>query len=174
MSKAFELGAEAVYGGLVCSGPHTWPNANLITDRIIRYGDIVYIDIYDLVYHGYRTCYYRTFCCGKPTQKQREAWARVRDWLWDAIKIIRAGITTKDIVEKWPRAEEFGYPSEEAACLAQWGHGIGLTLYEPPMISRIWSLDYPERLEAGMVIALETIGPTDEKRTSTHMGRELG
>jgi len=45
----------------------------------------------------------------------------------------------------------------------QWGHGIGLGLYESPVISRIWSLDYPEKIEPGMTFAIETIWPTDEK-----------
>ena len=37
-----------------------------------------------------------------------------------------------------------------------WGHGLGLAQYDPPVISRIWSLDHPVEIKAGMVFALET------------------
>lgn len=171
--KAFELGAEALTGGHVSSGPHSFPIANTFSDRIIRPGDIVLIDVYDLSYHGYRTCYYRNFSCGKPTEAQREAWEKARDLTWEAIKLLKPGVTTKELVEKWPKAEEFGYDNEEAACLAQWSHGLGLTLYETPMTSRIWSLDYPETLKEGMVFAVETVAPTNERSGAYPHGQAL-
>ncbi|MEE8394441.1 MAG: M24 family metallopeptidase, partial [bacterium] len=37
-----------------------------------------------------------------------------------------------------------------------WGHGLGLAQYDQPVISRIWSLDHPVEIKAGMVFALET------------------
>jgi len=159
VKTGYELGAEGMYGGLVCSGPHSWPNANVITDRIIRYGDIILIDVYNLSYYGYRTCYYRTFSCGPASQEAQDKWTEVRKQTWDSIEILKPGITTRDIAEKWPEAPEYEYESEDAAILCQWGHGVGLTLYEPPMISRTWAIDHPEEIKEGMVMALETIGP---------------
>src|SRR5213078_3006488 len=38
----------------------------------------------------------------------------------------------------------------------QFGHGIGVGLYESPMISRVHSFGSPVELEQGMVFALET------------------
>ena len=35
-------------------------------------------------------------------------------------------------------------------------HGLGLAQYDPPVISRIWSLDYPVEIQPGMTFALET------------------
>jgi Xaa-Pro aminopeptidase len=35
------------------------------------------------------------------------------------------------------------------------GHGIGLKLYEMPIINRQWSFDHPQVFEPGMVIAVE-------------------
>jgi len=160
----WELGADGVQGGLVDSGPHTWPRANVITDRIMRYGDIVLIDIYDLSYYGYKTCYYRDFVIGKPTSAQKEAWEKARELTWDSIRKVKPGVTTRELVEGWPEAKDFEYPGadEYGAILAQWGHGVGLTLYEAPMISRAWSIDYPEEIKEGMVFALETLVPTNE------------
>lgn len=163
--RAIECGAETISGGHVSSGPHSYPIACVISDRIIRPGDIVLIDIYGLSYHGYTTCYYRNFSCGKPTKAQKEAWGKAREFTWAAIEALKPGISTKELVEKWPKAEEFGYTAgeEDSATMCQWGHGLGLTQYsEAPMISRIWSLDYPEEIQEGMVLALETQWPTNE------------
>lgn len=173
--QAYECGAEMISGGHVSSGPHSYPIAGTISDRIIRPGDIILIDVYNLSYHGYKTCYYRNFCCGKPSQAQKDAWAKARDLTWEAIELLKPGVSTREIVEKWPRAEEFGYPEgEDSATMCQWGHGLGLSLYsEIPMISRIWSLDYPEELQEGMVIALETQWPTLEKTGAYPHGQLL-
>ena len=45
---------------------------------------------------------------------------------------------------------------ERAAFGLQFGHGLGVGLYESPMISRLHSFDDPVELEVGMVFALET------------------
>ena len=53
-------------GGKLSSGPDTWPKSQAdSSDRIIRPGDVVYADFYNIGYNGYRSCYYRTFSCGK-------------------------------------------------------------------------------------------------------------
>ncbi len=173
VKTGYELGAEGMYGGLVCSGPHSWPNANVITDRIIRYGDLILIDVYNVSYYGYKTCYYRTFSCGPASQQAKDKWAEVRAQTWDSIEILKPGITTRDIVEKWPDAKDFEYENEDAATLCQWGHGVGLTLYESPMISRIWSLEYPEEIQEGMVMALETIGPVGDRSPEYPYGQSV-
>ena len=43
----------------------------------------------------------------------------------------------------WPKAQEFGFPNEEAAFALQYGHGIGLAIWEKPVISRLVSLEHP-------------------------------
>jgi Xaa-Pro aminopeptidase len=53
----------------------------------------------------------------------------------------------------------------------QWGHGIGLALYEVPLVSRIWALDFPDKIEPGMTFALETIWPTGEKNADYPHGQ---
>ena len=80
---------------------------------------------------------------------------------------MRPGANTKQLAEKWPRAEEFGYKDEDMAFWVQWGHGIGLSLAEPPTVTRLWSLDYPQEIKPGQTIALETWWPTGGK---THSG----
>ena len=160
---AYMAGADWASAPDINSGPHTWPMAVQCSDRAIRPGDLIAAALCNISYNGYRSCYYRTFSCGRPTQAQKDSYARTIDLLYDAIKAIKVGATTKDLAEKWPKAGEFGWPDEDSAVLMQWGHGIGLGLYESPVISRIWSLDYPEKIEPGMTFAIETIWPTDEK-----------
>nr|MBA3622749.1 M24 family metallopeptidase [Euzebyales bacterium] len=62
-----------------------------------------------------------------------------------------------DIASKWPSAKDaWGYDEEDMAAANLWGHGLGLAQYDPPVISRIWSMDHPVNIEPGMVFALET------------------
>jgi Xaa-Pro aminopeptidase len=79
-----------------------------------------------------------------------------------AIALVKPGATTADIVKVWPKAEEFGFANEEAAFALQYGHGLGLSIWERPIFSRMISLDNPETLEEGMVFALETYWPAKD------------
>lgn len=146
----------------VASGPNTWPNNKSFTDRIIRPGDLVFCDL-PASYNGYKTCYYRTFCVGRqPTQKQRQFYEESLDWIRAAIKAARPGATTADLARCFPEAKRFGYESEWEALANQWGHGLGLALYEPPTVSRAFSLEYPYALQENMTMALETQSGTIE------------
>ena len=101
---------------------------------------------------------YRTYCVGgTPTDEMKQYYDIAHRWLWDAIEVVRPGVTTRDIALKWPSAKEaWGYEDEDQAAANLWGHGLGLAQYDRPVISRIWSLDYPEEIKPGMVFALET------------------
>jgi len=116
---------------------------------------MIYIDVVN-VFNGYKTCYYQTFCCGKPSAKQLDVYERCHDWLWAAIEMIKPGITTADIARAWPSAQEIGYGDESEAFALQIGHGVGITHWAKPVISRLFSLDHPEEIQENMVIALET------------------
>jgi Xaa-Pro dipeptidase len=151
-------GMEDVEDVIVSSGPNTWPNWRNFTDRIIQPGDIVFMDLAALTWNGYKSCYYRTYCVGRePTQEMRDTYQEAYGWLYDSIGAVKAGATTRDIALKWPSAKEaWGYDEEDQAAANLWGHGLGLAQYDPPVISRIWSLDHPIEIKAGMVFALET------------------
>jgi Xaa-Pro dipeptidase len=143
---------------IVSSGPNAWPNWRNFSDRIIRPGELVIIDLAALTWNGFKSCVYRTYCVGgTPTDEMKQYYDLAHRWLWDAIEVVRPGVTTSDIAEKWPSAREaWGYQEEDQAAANLWGHGLGLAQYDRPVISRIWSLDYPEEIRPGMVFALET------------------
>lgn len=153
--KFFKLGAERVPLVQAVTGPRGLPHSHTPSDRLIQPGDIVFTD--PLVHFmGYRTCYYRCFVCGKPNKYQEEAYEKASQWISGALDVIKPGATTADVAAVWPKAEEFGYRNEDEAFLLQYGHGVGLGLWERPIISRRFSFDHPQTIKEGMVFAVET------------------
>jgi len=150
-----EHGVDRISGINCVSGPRSNPHPHDYSDRMIRPGDLVFIDIMSH-YLGYATCYYRTFAVTRATQRQRDVYKTAYDWLQASIEVVRPGITTADIAAQWPTARELGYADETEAFALALGHGIGLSHHEKPWISRAYSLDYPVPVEAGMHFALET------------------
>ena len=151
----YDLGSEYVEGVNAISGERCSPHPHVFSDRVIRPGDPAFFDILHS-WNGYRTCYYRTFAVGSASSAQRDAYTRAREYMDRAIALVRPGATTADIVQVWPTAQEFGFPDEMAAFALQYGHGVGLSIWEKPIFSRLTSLDHPETIEEGMVFALET------------------
>ncbi len=155
----YDLGSEYVEGVNAISGERCSPHPHVYSDRLIRPGDPAFFDILHS-YQGYRTCYYRTFAVGSASSAQHDAYKRAREYMDRAIALVRPGATTADIVAVWPKAEEFGFANEEAAFALQYGHGVGLSIWEKPIFSRLVSFDHPEELKEGMVFALETYWPS--------------
>ena len=131
------------------------------TDRLIRPGDQAYFDIIHS-FIGYRTCYYRTFTVGSATQSQRDAYKRARQWMDDAIAMLKPGLGTDKAAEQLPKASDIGFESEMAAFGLNFCHGLGLGLHERPLISRLNSFIEPYELKAGMVFAVETFCPATD------------
>jgi Xaa-Pro aminopeptidase len=168
----FELGSEHVEGVNAISGERCSPHPHVFTDRMLRPGDPAYFDILH-AYNGYRTCYYRTFAVGSASPALVDAYTRCRDILDQAIEMIRPGVTTAEVVEVFPRAETFGFPDEEAAFALQYGHGVGLSIWEKPIFSRLVSFDHPEVIEEGMVFALETFWPASDGWQAARIEEQL-
>jgi len=168
----YDLGSEHVEGVNAISGERCSPHPHVFSDRALRPGDPAYFDILHS-YNGYRTCYYRTFTVGSASPAMVDAYKRCRYILDIAIDAIKPGVTTADIVKLWPRAEEFGFPNEEAAFALQYGHGVGLSIWEKPVFSRLVSLDHPEVIEEGMVFALETFWPASDGWSAARIEEQL-
>jgi Xaa-Pro aminopeptidase len=168
----YEMGSEFVEGVNAISGERCSPHPHVYSDRALRPGDPAYFDILHS-YMGYRTCYYRTFAIGSGSTALRDAYKRCRYYLDAAIAIIRPGVTTAEVVKLWPKAQEFGFPNEEAAFALQFGHGVGLTIWEKPIFSRLVSLDHPEVVQEGMVFALETFWPSTDGWSAARIEEQL-
>jgi len=170
--KLYDMGSEHVEGVNAISGERCSPHPHVYSDRALRPGDPAYFDILHS-YLGYRTCYYRTFAVGSASPALVDAYARCRDLLDRAIALVRPGVSTAEVASVWPRAEEFGFPNEEAAFALQFGHGVGLSIWEKPIISRLVSLDHPETIEEGMVFALETFWPASDGWSAARIEEQL-
>jgi Xaa-Pro aminopeptidase len=168
----YDLGSEHVEGVNAISGERCSPHPHVFSDRLIRPGDPAFFDILHS-YQGYRTCYYRTFAVGSASRAQRDAYVVCRELMDRAIEIVKPGTTTADVVALWPKAEEFGFANEEAAFALQYGHGVGLSIWERPIFSRMTSFDAPEVLEEGMVFALETYWPAKDGWGAARIEEEI-
>lgn len=168
----YDLGSEHVEGVNAISGERANPHPHVYSDRMLRPGDPAYFDILHAV-NGYRTCYYRTFAVGSAGPALVAAYQHCRDLVDMAIAKVKPGATTADVVSVWPRAEEFGYANEEAAFGLQFGHGVGLSIWEKPIFSHLVSDDHPEEIVEGMVFALETYWPSTDGWTAARIEEEV-
>lgn len=129
---------------IVCSGPYTAPYRRFTSDRIIRMGDPVVIDI-GACYNGYWGDFTRTWICGdiKPTKDQKRLHQQSYNALFAACAAARPGNTNADV-----------YAAAEPVVLVSLGHGAGTNPWEPPFFSP-QSKEAPIELRPNMVMNLE-------------------
>jgi Xaa-Pro dipeptidase len=168
----YENGSDEVEAVNSISGERCSPHPHVFSDRLIRPGDTAYFDIIH-AYNGYRTCYYRTLNVGNSNAAQREAYRRAREFMDNAIAEIRPGATSADVVRHFPAAQEFGFGTEEEAFGLQYCHGIGLSNWERPLMSRYHSFEHPVELKEGMVFAIETYWPTPDGSAAARIEEEV-
>ncbi|HET9673086.1 MAG TPA: Xaa-Pro peptidase family protein [Actinomycetota bacterium] len=171
-ARLFEMGSEFVEAINSIAGERCSPHPHVFTDRLIRPGDQAYFDIIH-VFNGYRTCYYRTFVVGRATTAQRDAFKRSREWMDAAIELVKPGVMTDQIAAVWPKAEEFGFADEMDAFGLQFGHGVGASLHERPIITRLNSFVDPIEIKEGMLFALETYCPAADGRSAARIEEEV-
>jgi Xaa-Pro aminopeptidase len=157
--RLYEMGSDCVEAINSIAGERCSPHPHNFTDRLIRPGDPAYFDIIHS-FIGYRTCYYRTFSVGKASVAQKDAYKRARQWMDDAISMLRPGVSTDKVADMLPKCNEIGFESEMAAFGLNFCHGLGL--HERPLISRLNSFIEPYELKAGMVFAVETFCPASD------------
>jgi Xaa-Pro aminopeptidase len=119
------------------------------TDRVIRKGDLVWIDA-GVNYNGYWTDYCRAGVVGGATAEQRRLQSIVHEVTMQGCKAIAPGVRVEEIYNTC--AKEFiahGLPWSFECGRA--GHGVGLQLTEPPSIAGCDSTI----LQPGMVITVE-------------------
>jgi Xaa-Pro dipeptidase len=170
--RLYEMGSDNVEAINAISGERCSPHPHNFTDRIIRPGDQAFFDII-MSFVGYRTCYYRTFSVGRATKPQVVAYKKAREWMDEAIALIKPGVTTDKIARAFPKAADIGFDSEMAAFGLNFCHGIGLGLHERPIISRLNSFDDPMELQAGMMFAVETYCPATDGVSAARIEEEV-
>ncbi|MES0049997.1 Xaa-Pro peptidase family protein [Mesorhizobium sp. M0053] len=150
-------------GRMLASGPRINPWLQEATQRVIEPGDLVGFDTDMVGPFGYFCDVSRTFYYGKepPSARQRQLYKLAYDELQTNMKLIRPGLSMKDLqASAWPVPEEFreqAYP-----CVV---HGVGMCDEYPQVKPRFrGSVAYDAALEAGMVICVESyIGAVGER-----------
>ncbi len=148
-------GSQWIHNIQMTSGTRACPHPHLSSDRLIQPGDMVFADICTL-FNGYHTCYYRTLSCGKASQLAKDVHQSAHEMILAGIEQCQVGKTTADVVNAWPTCEHWGFKNQSESFGLAFAHGLGVCLWERPMIERSFSLAHPVELKEGMVIAIET------------------
>jgi Xaa-Pro dipeptidase len=161
----YDGGAEDMEGPsfVIHSGPRAGENMpRTASDRIIRPGEMVVIDLNGVGFEGYRTCFYRTFCVGaKPTEFQKEIYKDAYDCLRSMERAIKPGLTNsqsaqlvmKDGERRWHNGPTWPKPGKYWST-SFGGHEVGLTSGDcGPGWGRIGVPDVV--MEPGRVLAVE-------------------
>ena len=142
-------GAEGLaFQPIIASGPRSaYPHGG-VTDRRIRWGELVVVDI-GAIYREYRSDITRTFIVGEASERQREIYSVVLEAHLKAMEAMRPGIETRridgvarEIISNAGYGEYF---------IHSLGHGVGLEVHEPPRLSE----EGEDLLEAGNVVTDE-------------------
>jgi Xaa-Pro dipeptidase len=152
--ELFRQGCECIEVIVVASGNHTKPYLREFTDKKLRFGENVIIDFNAAGPGGYYTDYVRNFIVGgAPDEEQKQLYAETYNQVYDALEAIEPGATTAEVAEAFP---EYADDDVGTMTLVQYGHGVGVGFYEPPVVTRGFSMDYPQEIKAGMQLSLET------------------
>jgi Xaa-Pro aminopeptidase len=157
MHTLFTLGGEYahVMTPFVASGEHMAPPNRISSDKIIRNGDLIFIDI-GASWSGYFGDVARTTVLGKPSTRQREIYTAVYTSLQAGIEQMRPGRTNVDAANAI-RAAAAEYGLAERFLSLFIGHGVGIGSNEPPYIGEMLPGSPEYEFEPGMVFALEPL-----------------
>ncbi|MGO8772439.1 MAG: M24 family metallopeptidase [Mycobacterium sp.] len=134
---------------IVGSGPHGADPHHGFSDRELRVGDIVVVDIGGAYEPGYHSDSTRTYSIGEPESKVAQQYSVLQRAQRAALEAVRPGVTAeqvdaaaRDVLAREGLAEFFVHRT---------GHGIGLSVHEEPYI--VTGNDLP--LAAGMTFSIE-------------------
>jgi Xaa-Pro aminopeptidase len=145
-----ELGAEdEAFPTIVASGPNgALPHAEP-SERVVQDGDLVVVDAGALL-GGYCADCTRTFACGEPADRLRDAYAVCLAAQEAGLAAVRAGAlareadaAARDLIEAGEFAGLFGHGL---------GHGVGVEVHEAPNLRAEAG---ETQLEAGNVVTIE-------------------
>jgi Xaa-Pro aminopeptidase len=157
MRTLFRLGGEYahVMTPFVASGENMAPPHRICSDKIIRHGDVVFIDI-GANWNGYFGDVARTAICGEASVEQKKIYTAVYEGLKAGIAEMRPGRTNKDAADALIRtAAKHGFGDRFLSLFI--GHGVGIGANEPPYIGETLPGAPIYEFEPGMVFAVEPL-----------------
>jgi Xaa-Pro dipeptidase len=141
--------------GNVNLGEHMSPPHRICTDKIVRNGDLCFIDIGSM-WNGYFADIGRTTVVGRPTAMQRRIYTAVYEGLMAGVEQMRPGRTNQDVADAViAKVGEHGFGDRLFSLFI--GHGIGMGANEPPYIGETMPGATVVELKPGMVFAVEPL-----------------
>jgi Xaa-Pro dipeptidase len=157
MHALYRLGGEMAHLAtpFVASGEHMSPPNRFASDKLIREGDVVFIDI-GAMWNGYYSDLGRTVACGEPSDRQREVFTAVHRALLAGTKAMGAGNTNDDVAAAVrAEGEAMGFGDDFLSLFI--GHGIGVGANEPPYVGEALPGAETVELREGMTMAIEPL-----------------
>jgi Xaa-Pro aminopeptidase len=157
MHTLFRLGGEMAHlaSPFVASGEHMSPPNRFPSDKLVREGDLVFVDI-GAMWNGYYADMGRTVVCGKPRRRQQEIFTAVHNGLQAATEAMRPGNTNDDVAAAVKaEGEKMGLGEEFLSLFI--GHGVGIGANEPPYIGEALHGAETVPLLPGMTMAIEPL-----------------
>ncbi|GLB62147.1 dipeptidase [Dietzia sp. NCCP-2495] len=118
---------------IVGSGAHGADPHHGVSDRVIREGDIVVVDIGGPVPSGYHSDCTRTYSMGEPDPQVATEYAELQEAQRLAREAVRPGVAIGEVdaaAREYLAAAGLG-----ERFIHRTGHGIGLGLHEPPFVA---------------------------------------
>ncbi|MBL7155717.1 MAG: M24 family metallopeptidase [Candidatus Omnitrophica bacterium] len=147
-SKIKEKGLKRSFETIVASGPNAAKPHAKVTERTLRSGDAVVVDL-GVKYKGYCSDLTRTVKLGKINAKMEKLYETVKAAQRLAIRNVKPGLKIKilaALAQDYMRKKGFG-----KYILHTLGHGVGKRIHQGPRLS-----EKNERfLQKGMVITIE-------------------
>ncbi|KWX22001.1 dipeptidase [Mycolicibacterium wolinskyi] len=134
---------------IVGSGPHGADPHHECSDRELKKGDIVVVDIGGPYEPGYNSDCTRTYSIGEPDPEVARRYAVLQRAQAAAVSAVRPGITAEQVDAA--ARDVLAAEGLAGAFVHRTGHGIGLSVHEEPYI--VAGNDLP--LEAGMAFSVE-------------------
>ena len=138
---------------IVASGENLAPLTRFASDRQVRFGDLVFMDMGGC-FNGMFAEATRTVCCGEPNDTQRRIGEAVYAAMVAAVRAMKPGNTSEDVakaVQEVYRKQGF----EQFALRTVLGHSIGLAGWEPPTLGDPAFTGSIFELKPGMVFSIE-------------------
>lgn len=133
---------------IIASGPRSALPHGIASERKIKSGDMVTVDI-GCLYKGYASDLTRTVAVGKVNARMKQVYNLVLEAQSRAIEAARAGLMAKEldevarkVIREGGHGEHFGHGL---------GHGLGLEVHSEPRVSFL----FDDVLKAGQIITIE-------------------
>lgn len=156
----YEAAGEDIAQLNVCAGENMNPWRRWPTQRTLKQGEFVGVDLHGRGANGLRGDSSRTFFVGDdPSAEQRDLYRRAYEYLWAAADVFRAGRSFDDVLRLAPEVPQ---KYRERLYDLQIAHGIGIHYAGYPLIEKPLKSAGDETLQPNQVMSIECYFGSDD------------